>query len=82
MDERKNTVGVFIAIIQSTAIRDVQVCTNAEHDHTDEDSWADYQGAEIYIGVYQDTYKNALERAANDAGTVKENIRLIQLATV
>ena len=82
MDELKNTVGVFIAVIQSSAIRDVQVCTNAEHGHTDEDSWADYQGAEIYIGVYQDTYKNALERAANDAGTVKENIRLIQLTTV
>lgn len=82
MDELKNTVGVFIAVIQSSAIRDVQVCLNAEHDHTDEDSWADYQGAEIYIGVYQDTYKNVLERAANDAGTAKENIRLIQLATV
>lgn len=82
MDELKNTVGVFIAVIQSSAIRDVQVCLNADCDHTDEDSWADFQGAEIYIGVYQDTYQNALERAANDAGTVKENIRLIQLTTV
>lgn len=82
MNELKNTVGVFIAVIQSSAIRDVQVCLNADCDHTDEDSWADYQGAEPYIGVYQDTYQNALERAANDAGTVKENIRLIQLTTV
>ena len=75
-------MGVFIAVIQSSAIRDVQICTNAEHDHSNEDSWADFQGAELYIGVYQDTYQNALERAAADAGTVKENIRLIQLATV
>lgn len=31
----------FIALIRSEAVRNIQICYSADHDHTDESTWHD-----------------------------------------
>lgn len=64
-----------IAVIKSSAVRDVQFCTNEDHDPEDDDAWQDLENAEIYLGVFEGP--DALEKAARYANTVPWNIRLI-----
>lgn len=75
-------MGTYIAVLRTEAVRDVQFCLNAEHDPTDDDSWQDMPDAEVYLKPFQGEYKDVLKRAAEYAGTVPENIRLIQLAII
>ena len=75
-------MGTYIAVLRTEAVRDVQFCLNAERDPMDDDSWQDMPDAEVYLNPFQGEYEDVLKRAADYAGTVPENIRLIQLAII
>lgn len=67
-----------IALLQSHAVRDVQVCTSAQHDPLDDASWDDMPDAEIYIGIFEaETVPELMAKAAADIGNIPENVRLI-----
>lgn len=67
-----------IALLQSNAVRDVQVCTSKHHDPLDDDSWHDMPVAEVYIGVFEaETVTELMTKAATDIGNIPENVRLI-----
>lgn len=74
MQNKKET---YIALIRDGAVRDVQVCTNEQWDHCDDDSWQDYDGAEIYLGMFDGS--DALEKAAEGTGIAPGNIRLVNI---
>lgn len=67
----------YVALIRNSAIRDAQVCKNAEWDPMDDDSWYDIESPEIYLGLFSGP--DALKRAAEYACTVPENIRLVPI---
>ena len=66
----------FIALVKSGAVRDVQICRDAECDAVDS-QWYDDENAEAYLGIYPGPYRKALKEAAEYALTAKENIRLV-----
>lgn len=67
----------YLALIRAGAVRDAQVCANADCEPADDDAWSDCKNAEIYLGVFEGP--TALEDAAAYGCTVPENIRLIPL---
>jgi len=71
--------GPYIALIRSGAVRDAQVCSSEDTDLLAGD-WLDYKEAEVYVGVFPGTAQEALRKAAEYAGVVPENIKLIPVA--
>lgn len=72
----------FIAVIASSAVRDVQICTKSDTDPTCdwEDDWYDMDDAEVYLGVFYG--KDAAKQAAEFANTTEDNIRLIPVDSI
>lgn len=69
----------YVALIGSFAVRDTQFCTTADNGPSSDD-WDDYEGAEIYLGIFTGTGEEQVrEDAASHAMTVPDNIRLIDV---
>lgn len=69
----------YVALIKSSAVRDVQVCKGKDPDPLSDD-WEDCREAEVFIGVYREcSEEEAIKEAARYACTVPENIRLISI---
>lgn len=73
-DRDAKTGRLYAAVIKSGAVRDVQVCRDAECDPVSE-NWEDVPDAEMWLGLFRDP--GALEEAAAFGRTVPENVRLI-----
>lgn len=69
----------YIAVIKSCAIHDVQVCTDTNHDPTNEDAWEDVNDAEVYLGIFDGPEADALQNAAVFGRTDPYNIQLIAI---
>lgn len=70
----------WIALIKSSAVRDVQYATQPDAELTDDNAWLDMPNAEIFLQVYKGmTESQARERAAAYAQVHPDNIRLIQI---
>lgn len=69
----------FVALVRSGAVRDVQICRDAECDAVDS-QWYDDESSEVFLGIYPGPYEKALKDAAEYALTVEENIRLIPVS--
>lgn len=72
----------FIAVVKSSAVRDVQICTKSDADLTCDwdNDWYDMKDAEIYLGVFYG--KDAAKQAAKFANTTEDNIRLIPVDSI
>lgn len=68
----------YIAIVKSSAVRDAQVCKDAELDPT-ESEWFDIKDPELYLGIFQGTREEARKKAAGYGCTDPLNIRLIKI---
>lgn len=70
----------YVAVIKSSAVRDVQFAKTADAGPLDDDAWADLPEAEIYAGTFTcGSEADARAAGASYAGTVKENIRVIPI---
>lgn len=67
----------YIAILKSSAVRDVQYCTDDKLDQLED--WPDLPDAEVFLGVYGGSEDKAIMAAAASIGTAPSNIRLISL---
>lgn len=65
----------YVAVIRSSAVRDVQFCKDAECDPTEDDAWDDLPDAEVFLGLFSGP--DALAKAAEYGNTVPDNVRLI-----
>lgn len=68
----------YVAVVEAFAVRDVQYCATENTDQMTGD-WQDDDGAEIFIGIFAGDREDVLEEASEAAGTVPENIRLINV---
>ncbi len=69
---------LYIAVLQSLAVRDAQFCTTRNIEWDSED-WQDCRNPEIYLGTWFGTHEAVRKRAAEYGCTAPENIRLIEL---
>lgn len=69
----------FIAVIESTAVRDVQFCTSVVTDPLNDELWENLPEAEVFLGVYEGKKEEVLAKAAAYAQTSLYNIRLIEV---
>lgn len=67
---------VYVAIVKSSAVRDVQMDRFDGSDHMDDAAWADVPGAELYAGTYRGTEADVLAKAAEYMGTNPANVLL------
>ena len=76
--EMEKKPALYVAVVKSSAVRDVQVDAGYCSEHGDEDKWQDMNDVEIYAGVFSGADKTeALSRAAAFMLTDERNIRLI-----
>ncbi len=68
----------YIALVRSLAVRDVQICVS-ENTELLEGEWKDFDGAEVFLGIFEGTEKDALEAAAANWDIAESNIRLIEV---
>lgn len=66
----------YVATIRSGAVRDAQFCTNELCEPDDDAAWLDIEDAEVYLGIFSGTEAEALDAAAEYAGTHPHNIQL------
>lgn len=72
-------MGIYVAVLESFAVRDVEYCTT-ENNAPESPDWSGLDGAEVFLGVYRETNEeSARAAAAAFAETVPENIRIIQV---
>lgn len=64
-------------MINSKAVRDVQVAKTADPDPLDDAAWVDLTEAEVYLGIFHGP--DARTRAAAYGCTDEANIRLIRV---
>lgn len=69
----------YIAVLKSSAVRDVQYAAKPDAELLDDDAWNDLPDAEIYLGVYAGLQQAALQNVAEHACTDPANIRLIPI---
>lgn len=69
----------YVAVLVSEAVRDVQICSSAEHDHGNDATWSDYYGAELFLGIFKGIEREVRQEAADKVGTAPENIHLIEM---
>lgn len=70
----------FIALIKSSAVRDVQFARTVDPDPLDDSAWGDLPEAEVFLKIINaDTPEAAAEEAAEYGMTAEENIRLIAI---
>lgn len=68
----------YVALVNCIAVRDVQICAS-ENIELLEGEWQDFDGAEVFLGIYEGTSEEALDAAAANWDISKSNIRLIEV---
>lgn len=80
-DDAKDTPNqpeaLYVAVIDSKAVRDVQVAKTTDPDPLDDAAWVDLAEAEVYLGIFHGP--DAMARAAAYGCTDEANIRLIRV---
>ena len=71
-------MGKYIALVRTYAVRDVQICTSEDADLLDGE-WVDLEMAEVFIGVFEGTEKEARAAAAASWAIAESNIRLVEV---
>lgn len=72
-------MGIYVAVLEAFAVRDVEYCTTENNDPESPD-WQGMDGAEVFLDVYREANEEAARAAAAAfAETVPENIRIIQV---
>lgn len=69
----------YVGVLKSSAVRDVQAAKIPDADPLDDGAWYDVENAELYLGIYQGTYGDCLEKAAAFAMTDPANIVLVEV---
>ena len=70
----------YVALVKSIAVRDGQVCLS-ENTELLEGNWQDFESAEVFLGIYEGTQKEALKAAADNWEVPESNIRLVEIET-
>lgn len=71
--------GMFVAVMSSPAVRDVQTCKDLECDPT-ESEWIDVESPQLYLGLFYGFRDDVIAKAAEYGITNPANIQLIPVS--